>query len=401
MRETVQEPIPIEQARALVLERVRPLPPERVPLAEAAGRVLAEDARSVVDLPPFASSAMDGFALRAADAPGTLPIVARIAAGRPAGAPLGPGEAMEISTGGVVPEGADAVIPVEYVVEHDNSVEIPPDVEPGANVRPRGGDVAEGDVVARRGMLLGPAQLGALAAAGVAQVVCARRPRAAVLTTGTELRAPGEQLGPGEVYEANSIIIAAQLAAAGAEVERLAPVVDDEDAHREAIARGLASDIFITTGGVSVGPHDLVRRIEAELGVEEVFWRIAVRPGKPVAFGLRGDTLVFGLPGNPVSSLVGFELFVRPAVHALQGMDDPGPRFLPGRLGRPERRNPGRDNLVRARTKTDGDEVVLEPLSGQDSHMIVRAAAGDALVLIPRGEGVVEAGAPVRYLRLI
>ncbi|MGZ4388358.1 MAG: molybdopterin molybdotransferase MoeA [Gaiellaceae bacterium] len=396
----MQEPIPIEQAQALVLERVRPLPPERVPLAEAAGRVLAEDARSVVDLPPFASSAMDGFALRAADAPGTLPIVARIAAGRPAGAPLGSGEAMEISTGGVVPDGADAVVPVEYVVEHDNSVEIASDVEPGANVRPRGGDVSAGDVVTRRRTLLSPAQLGALAAAGVAEVVCARRPRASVLTTGTELRAPGEPLGPGEVYEANSVIIAAQLTAAGAEVERLAPVVDDEDAHREAIARGLESDIFITTGGVSVGPHDLVRRIEAELGVEEVFWRIAVRPGKPVAFGLRGDTLVFGLPGNPVSSLVGFELFVRPAVHALQGMDDPGPWFLPGRLGSAERRNPGRDNLVRARARTDADEVVLDPLSGQDSHMIVRAAAADALVLIPRGEGLVEAGAAVRYLRL-
>ncbi|HET8606986.1 MAG TPA: gephyrin-like molybdotransferase Glp [Gaiellaceae bacterium] len=397
----MQEPIPIEQARALVLERTRPLPAERVPLAEAAGRVLAEDARSAVDLPPFASSAMDGFALRAADAPGTLPIVARIAAGRPATAALREGQAMEISTGGVVPEGADAVIPVEYVVEHDNeSVEIASDVEPGANVRPRGGDVSAGDLVARAGTLVGPAQLGALAAAGVAELACARRPRAAVLTTGTELRAPGEPLGPGEVYEANSLIVAAQLAAAGAVVERLAPVVDDEDAHREAIARGLESDILITTGGVSVGPHDLVRRIEAELGVEEVFWRIAVRPGKPVAFGLRRDTLVFGLPGNPVSSLVGFELFVRPAVHALQGLAEPGPNFLPGRLGREQRRNPGRDNLVRAHMQSGGDEVVLEPLSGQDSHMIVRAAAADALVLVPRGEGVLEAGAPVRYLRL-
>jgi molybdopterin molybdotransferase len=292
-------------------------------------------------------------------------------------------------------------VPVEYVVEHDNdSVEIPSDVEPGANIRPRGGDVAAGEVVALRGSRLGPAQLGALAAAGVAETVCARRPRAAVLTTGTELRAPGEPLGPGEVYEANSLIVAAQLAAAGAEVERLAPVVDDEDAHREAIARGLAADIFITTGGVSVGPHDLVRRIEAELGVEEVFWRIAVRPGKPVAFGVRGSTLVFGLPGNPVSSLVGFELFVRPAVHALQGLSDPGPWFLPGRLARELRRNPGRDDLVRARTLTDGDEVVLEPLSGQDSHMIVRAAAADALVHVPRGDGELAAGALVSWLRL-
>ena len=184
---------------------------------------------------------------------------------------------------------------------------------PGASVRARGGDIRAGDSVVEAGTRLGPAQLGALAAAGVPDVVCAARPRAAVLTTGTELRSPGEPLGPGEVYEANGLILAAQLASAGALAERLAAVADDEGAHREALSRGLEADLLVTSGGVSVGPHDLVRRIEAELGVEEVFWRVAVKPGKPVAFGVRGSTLVFALPGNPVSSLVGFELFVRPA----------------------------------------------------------------------------------------
>ena len=391
----------IEEALALVLARVRPLAPERVPLRRAAGRILSEDARSTVDLPPFPSSAMDGYAVRAADLPATLPVVARVAAGRPADRPLAAGEAMGIATGGVVPEGADAVVPIEVVVEHDNNrVELPPDVAAGENVRPRGGDIAAGEVVVGSGARLSPARLGALAAAGVAEVACARRPRAAVLATGTELRAPGEPLGPGEVYEANGLILTAQLASAGAEPERLAPVADDERAHREAIARGLEADVLVTSGGVSVGPHDLVRRIEAELGVEEVFWRVAMKPGKPVSFGLRGETLVFGLPGNPVSSLVAFELFVRPALEALQGADDSGPHWRPGRLAREQRQSPDRDQVVRARSRADGDALALEPLSGQESHMIGRAAAADALVLVPHGSGTLAAGSAVSFLPL-
>jgi molybdopterin molybdotransferase len=391
----------MEEAQRLVLERVQALPAERVPIETAAGRVLAESASAVVDLPPFASSAMDGFALRAADTPGTLPVVARIAAGRPAQRGLRAGEAMAIATGGVVPDGADAVIPIEYVVEHDNRVEVANAVSSRANVRPRGGDVRAGETIAEAGAELGPAQLGALAAAGVAEVACGTQPRAAVLATGTELRRPGEPLGPGEVYEANGLILASQLASAGARVERLAAVADDEDAHREALARGLEHDLLVTSGGVSVGPHDLVRRIEAELGVDEVFWRVAVKPGKPVSFGVRGSTLVFGLPGNPVSSLVGFELFVRPAVLALQGHGEPMPRFEPGRLGADAKLNPHRDELVRARTRpSDDGALVLDPLGGQESHMIVRAAGANALVLLPRGEGRLAAGAPVRYLRL-
>ena len=390
-----------EEAQRLILERARPLPAERVRLEDAAGRVLAATATALVDLPPFPSSAMDGYAVRALDTPGVLPVVTRIAAGRPARRELRPGEAMAIATGGVVPDGADAVIPIEYVVEHDNGVEIPEPVPPGDNVRPRGGDLRAGDAVVERGRVLGPAQLGALAAAGVAEVACGPRPRASVVTTGTELRSPGEELGPGEVYEANGLILAAQLRSAGALPERLAVVADDEEAHREALGRALESEVLVTSGGVSVGPHDLVRRIEAELGVEEVFWRVAVKPGKPVSFGVRGRTLVFGLPGNPVSSLVGFELFVRPALLALQGHADPLPRFEPGRLAAAAKRNDARDQLVRARSRGGEDgAVLLEPLAGQESHMIARAASANALVLLPRGEGELPAGAPVRYLRL-
>jgi molybdopterin molybdotransferase len=396
----VADLLTIEEAQRLVLERARPLEPERVPLDSAAGRVLAEPGRALVDLPPFPSSAMDGYAVRAVDTPGRLPVVARIAAGRPAESVLGAGEAMAISTGGVVPEGADAVVPIEYVVEHDNAVELAFPASAGAHVRVRGGDLRAGDEVVPAGVRLGPAQLGALAASGVPEVVCAAVPRAAVLATGTELRHPGETLGPGEVYEANGLILETQLRSAGASVERLAAVADDEDAHREALARGLEHDVLVTSGGVSVGPHDLVRSVESQLGVDEVFWRVAVKPGKPVSFGVRERTLVFGLPGNPVSSLVGFELFVRPAVLALQGLVDPLPRFEPGTLAAALKRSPARDQLVRARRRAAEGTVELEPLTGQESHMIARAAAADALVLVPRGDAELPAGSAVRYLRL-
>jgi molybdopterin molybdotransferase len=390
----------MEEAQRLALERARPLPSERVPLAEAAGRVLAAAAAASVDLPPFDASAMDGFAVRAADTPGRLRVAFRIAAGRPAPGPLHEGEAMAIATGGAVPAGADAVIPIEYVVDCDNEVEIEKRVERGAHVRPRGGDVARGRPVVDAGVRLGPAQLGALAAAGVAEVQCSRRPRAAVLTTGSELRMPGEELEPGQIYESNGVILAAQLASAGAAVERLAPVADDEGAHRAALERGLEADVLVSSGGVSVGPHDLVRDVGAALGIEEVFWRVAVKPGKPTWFGVRGSTLVFGLPGNPVSSLVCFELFVRPAVLALQGAAAPGPHFAVGTLQRELRRNDARDELARARSSLVDGEVTLDPVSGQESHMIVRAASADALVLVPRGEGRLEAGERVRYLPL-
>jgi molybdopterin molybdotransferase len=390
----------IDEALARVLERVTPLPAETVAVDDAAGRVLAEDARAAVDLPPFRSSAMDGFALRAEDTPGTLPVTFRVAAGRPATRALEPGEAMGISTGGVVPDGADAVAPIEVVVESANRIVLEEQVEAGAHVRGIAGDVRAGDTVLSAGHVLSAARIGALAAAGVASVRCSRRPRAAVLSTGTELRPPGELLEPGQIYEANSILLAAALADAGAEVERLGPVADDPEAHRAALERGLAADLLVSSGGVSVGPHDLVRSVSAELGVQEVFWRVAVKPGKPVAFGVRGPTLVFGLPGNPVSALVGFELFVRPALRALRGEAEPGLRFEMGTLVEPLRRIAARDQLVRARSSLDAGATVLRPLAGQESHMIVRAAAADALVHVPQGEGELDAGARVRFLRV-
>jgi molybdopterin molybdotransferase len=343
---------------------------------------------------------MDGFAVHAGDTPGTLPVAFRVAAGSPSVDALPAGVAAGIATGGVVPEGADAVVPVELVAERNGDVEIPDAALPGAHIRPRGGDVRQGEVVVAAGTRLGAAQLGALAAAGVATVACHARPRVAVLATGSELRAPGEALGPGEIYESNRAAVATVLSGAGALVERLPVIVDEEDAHRAALTRALEADVLVTTGGVSVGPHDLVRRIASGLGVEEVFWGVAVKPGKPLSFGVRGDTLVFGLPGNPVSSLVGALLFVRPAVLALQGLADPRPQLDTGRLAAPLRRNERRDELVRARRRPGDEAAILEPLVGQDSHMIARAAAADALVHVPRGVGEIQAGGTVRYLAL-
>jgi len=396
----VASPITLDEAQAQVLAHARLLSSERVPIAAAAGRVVAEDVRALVDLPPFPSSAMDGFAVRSADLPATSRIAGESAAGSPFEGGLEPGGAVAISTGGVVPDGADAVVPIESVVVRDNSVQIPESAEAGSNVRPRGGDVAAGEVVLSAGTALTPARIAAAAAAGIAWLPCARRPRVAVLATGNELVSPGQSLEPGQIYEANGLMLASALSELGADVLTEPPAADDEAALEQALERGLSADVLVTSGGVSVGEHDLVREVERRLGVEEVFWRVSIKPGKPVSFGVVGDTLVFGLPGNPVSAFVGCELFVKPALRALQGLADPLPRLEPGRLAIGLRRNEERDEFVRARTRIEGDALVLEPLTGQESHMIVRSSVADGLVHVPRGNGELVAGSVVRWLRL-
>jgi molybdopterin molybdotransferase len=400
----VPDLIPIAEAQRLILERARPLESERVPLERAAGRVLAEPVHAVVDLPPFASSAMDGFAIRAADtdgAPVTLRVVDEAAAGRPAGGRVEPGAAIRISTGGVVPEGADAVVPLELVHETDGAIALHQPVRADANVRGRGGDVRAGDTVLEAGTLLAPAQVAALAAAGVSELRCARRPRVAIVVTGSELRQPGESLGPGEIYESNSLLLAASLQTAGAVPAQLGVVADDAEEHARTLERALlAFDVVVTSGGASVGPHDLVREAQRALRVEEVFWGVAIKPGKPVAFGARRDHLVFNLPGNPVSVLVTFEVLVRPAINALLGVDNPLPRLARGRLSAPVRRNPARHEFVRALASFERDDVVVQPLAGQESHMIVRAGRANALLSVEPGEGELAAGSPARFLPL-
>jgi len=396
----VSDLLTVDEALARILERALPLPTERVRVEVAAGRVLREPALALVDLPPFPSSAMDGFAVRAVDTPGELPVAFRIPTGSPPPGSLPANSASGIATGGVVPEGADAVVAVEQAIDLGERVVIAERAAVGQNTRPQGGDVHKGEVVASERCRLRAAQIGALAASGVSDVVCGMRPRVAVLETGSELRPPGARLGPGEIYESNCAMIAATLARAGALVEVLPLAVDDEGAHRAALQRGLEADVLVTSGGVSMGPQDLVRRVRADLGVEEVFWGVAVKPGKPLSFGVRGETLVFGLPGNPVSALVGALVFVFPALLARQGVSEATPVYDLGRFSTPIPRNAHRDEFVRARRRIDASGVLLEAVSGQESHMIVRAASADALAHVPRGSGVLAAGEPIRYLTL-
>jgi molybdopterin molybdotransferase len=390
----------IDAALACIVEHAPPLSVEMVAVGDAAGRVLREPATACVDLPPFPSSAMDGFALRAADTPGELPVAFRVAAGTAPPAPLPSGAAAGISTGATVPSDADTVVPIELVDDRGDHVVVTEHVAVGQHVRPRGGDVHAGDTVVAAGARLGPAQIGALAATGIARVACSARPRVALLATGSELRPPGTALAAGQIYESNRAMVAAVLARAGADVDVLDVVQDDADAHRVALARGLEADVLVTSGGVSMGEHDLVRQTEADLGVKEIFWGVAVKPGKPLSFGVRDRTLVFGLPGNPVSSLVGALVFVSSGLLALQDAADPLPRYALGVTATALRRNAQRDEFVRAVRADDREGVRLERIAGQESHMIARAAVADALVHVPRGDGELAAESLVRFLPL-
>ena len=347
---------------------------------------------------------MDGYALQARDtenAPVTLSLTGRIPAGAPARGPVQSGQTMAISTGGAVPEGSDAVVPLELVEETDGSLEVKNPVLQGANVRSRGEDVEEGSTVLEAGSVLTPARVAALAAVGLSEVQCSKRPRVGILVTGTELVSPGEELGPGEIYESNGLLLAALCQSAGAVPAQLGTVSDDRDSLGREMERALLGfDMLITSGGASVGPHDLVRSTFDEFRIDEVFWGVAVKPGRPVSFGVRRSHPVFVLPGNPVSVLVTFELFVRPALNALLGRPDPLPSFEAGSLGRSVSRHPKRDEYVRAQRSRRCDDAIVTPLSGQESHMIVRAGRADALIRILAGDGEVAAGTPVSYLTL-
>jgi molybdopterin molybdotransferase len=384
----------------LILAQAPALDIEEVAVsADLAGRVLAADVRAAVSLPPFDTSAMDGYTVRAADlGAGGVPIAFRLGAGdRPR--PLPPGAAAGIATGAPLPDGADAVVPVEHAREEEGLLLAEPPAV-GAHIRERGGDVREGDVVGAAGTLLTPALLAAISATGVGTVTVSRRPRLAALATGSELVRVGRPLEPGQIYESNLTSIVAQARGAGAEVVAAATVADDRDATREAFARAIAAaDVVVSSGGVSVGPHDHVKPVMAALGVREVFWRLAHKPGKPLWFGVAEDgTLVFGLPGNPVSSLVCFELFLRPALAAMQ--HGRPPERPVARLAEPVKRLPGRDHAVRCRLAASSDGMQLHPLGPQDSHLIVHAAGADAIALVDAGEGEAPAGELVEYVPL-
>jgi molybdopterin molybdotransferase len=402
------ELIEFEQARRQVLGHVSRLPALRVPLHEALDRVLAVEVNAVDPVPGFDNSAMDGFAVRAADtaaasgeAPVTLEVVDESRAGRPAERPVGPGEAILISTGAMVPEGADSVVRVEDARVRDRRVEIGVAVETGRDVRRAGEDVRGGETVIRSGSVLGPAELGVIASVGLDAVECTRRPSVSVLTTGDELHEPGEPLGPGGVRNSNAYSVSALVERAGGQVVRIETVPDEPAATRRAIERALDSDVVVICGGVSVGEHDHVRAVLAELGVEQAFWGVALRPGNPTAFGTHaGGALIFGLPGNPVSAMVTFLLFARPAIEALLG-SNPGRHRATAILDEDYAKKPGRAHAVRCRLELTEDRWHARTTGNQGSHVLTSMLGAQALALIPTDSGSISAGerVEIEFLR--
>ena len=322
-------------------------------------------------------------------------------AGTPSAAALGDASAIRISTGGAIPAGATAVIPQENVEVRDGTILTQTVVMAGDHVRDAGEDMRSGETVMRAGMTLGAAELGAAVAAGAAELSVYRRPRVQVLCTGDELRAPGEPLGPGEIHNSNAPMLDALAAAEGAIAGTARRLPDDRAATEAGLASALdAADVVIVSGGVSVGPHDHVKPALAGLSVEEVFWRVALQPGKPTWFGRRGAVLVFGLPGNPVSAVVTFSLFVRPALAALQGRTEEHLLEPEAVLGVAIRRNPDREQAVRVRLERRNGKLVAVPNGPQGSHIVTSLLGADALAFVPAGEGELEAGAAVALERL-
>jgi molybdopterin molybdotransferase len=388
--------IAIDQAIEHVLDQTRPLPPQTVTIDDALHRVLAVDVRAVGDVPPFPCSAMDGYALVAGPSGRRLRIVGESRAGAPAGNALGAGEAIRVSTGAAIPPGADAVIPQEDVdlVGADGALVTSQDSPAGAHVRGAGEDMRAGTIVLRAGRRLGPVQLGAAVAAGAGTLEVATSPRVAVLCTGDELRAPGEPLGPGEIHNSNAPMLTGLSRDAGADTGPAGRLPDDREATIDGIAAAIDdSDVVIITGGVSVGPHDHVKPALSALHVQQLFWSVALQPGKPTWFGVAGDgTLVFGLPGNPVSAVVTFSLFVAPALAALQGAAAPAPPTPTAVLATDVPRNPRRVQAVRVSLHNSPAGVTATPTGAQGSHILSSLLAADALAMIPMGDGVVAAG---------
>jgi molybdopterin molybdotransferase len=388
--------IPVATARERVLATIRPLGSESVTIDDARGRVLAEDVRAAGDVPAFPSSAMDGYAIRAGAAGRRLRLTGESKAGTPASSDdVAEDEAVRVSTGASVPPGATAVIAQEETNRTpDDTIETTADSPAGQHIRRAGEDMRAGSVQLTAGIRLDAVDLGAAVTAGAGQLMVSTRPRVSVVCTGDELRAPGEPLGPGEIHNSNAPMLVGLAAAAGGLTEPAERLPDDRAATEAGIAQALQrSDVVIISGGVSVGPHDHVKPSLATLGVQEIFWSVALQPGKPTWFGRAPDgTLVFGLPGNPVSAVVTFSLFVAPALAAMQGGPAPRPPHGEAALGIGVKRNPRRDQAVRVRLELGHDGLTAFPNGAQGSHILTSLVGADALAMITAGEGDAPAG---------
>jgi molybdopterin molybdotransferase len=393
----------IDEALELVLDGLAPLSAQRVPLDIAAGRVIAEPGLAAVDLPPFDRSAMDGFAVRAADTARGVPLrlAGGVAAGEVAAGELEPGTAARVSTGAAIPPGADAILQSELAVVSDGTVAPERALAPGTHVRHRGEDLTAGTLLAPPGSVLTLPRMSALASAGVGEVAVHRRPRLDLIVTGSELLPLGAPPEPGRIHESNGLMVRLLAGRAGAKIVDHGVIGDDRDATVSAVEQGLKGDVLVVSGGVSVGPHDHVKPAFAECGVDEVFWRVKIKPGKPLWFGRRGETLVFGLPGNPLSTIVCFCVFIEPALRRLQGERDARPRYEAGRLTAPARAADGRTTFLTAALRPGADGVLeATPTERQGSHMTGALGESDGFAIAPLEAGELPAGAPVDVLRL-
>lgn len=394
----------VEEALERILATVRVLESERVPLLEALGRVLAEEVAADRDIPPLPNSAMDGYAVRSADVaqvPARLRVIAEAPAGRLCPVEVGPGTAVRIMTGAPTPIGADTVVPFEHTRPDGKWVEVLRETRPGANVRGAGEDVRAGQVVLTPGRVLRPQEIGMLAALGRTEVAVIRRPRVAILATGDEVVPPWETPGPGQIRDANSSTVAAQVRKYGGVPLILGIVRDEETLVREGIRRALTerADLIVTSGGVSIGDFDLVKQVLAAEG-EMRFWSLNMKPGRPLAFGVVGGVPLVGLPGNPVSAMIATELFVRPAILKMQGFTAwPWPELC-ARLTDPIARKDGRRHYLRVRLREtpEGWEATLT--GDQGSGILSSLIQADGLAVIPEDIDHLPAGAGVRVLLL-
>jgi len=400
--------MPVEEALARVLASVAdPIGEERVPLAEAFGRTLARAVVARRSQPPFANSAMDGYALRAADtagAPARLTVVGEAAAGRPFAGRLEPGQAARIFTGAPLPEGADSVAMQEIVQRAGDFATVAAPIAPGDHVRPRGGDFVEGEVLLPAGRRLTARDVALAAAADHPTLTVRRKPRVAILSSGDELAAPGDVRGPAQIVASNAFAIAGVVLAAGGEPLDLGAAPDDPAAlaDRLAEARRAEADVLTTSGGASVGDHDLIRKALADAGMSLDFWRIAMRPGKPLIHGRLGAMSVLGLPGNPTSATVCAVLFLRPLVRALLGDSAAGADpSEPARLAAPVPANQERAAYLRATLATGADgETMATPIADQDSSLAKALARADALLVRAIDAPPAAAGETCRIIRL-
>lgn len=417
--------LPVGEAREIILRDVAPLPPERRALADALGSVLAEDVVAPVDLPPWDNSAMDGFAARSEDvlgasagAPRTLRVVDDVPAGSFPSRPVGPGEATRVMTGAPVPEGADGVVRVEHtdggsgIGTAEGRVAVRSDLDAGRNVRRRGEDVRRGDVVLRAGTPLRAAEIGVAASLGRAELAVVRRPVVAVLASGDELvevERFAEVLAGQKIVSSNGYALAAQLAESGMEARVLGIAADTRESLRGHVEAARGCDALVTTAGISVGEHDHVREVMEEFAAEVRFWRVRARPGSALAFGRvagLGGIPWFGLPGNPVSTLVTFEVFVRPALLRMCGRRAVFPPVEPARLAAPLSLKPGLTHFMRVRLDRGGEGLVASLTGSQSSGVLTSMAAADGLLVVPESGGdfvasdtlpaIVLGGAPLR-----